>query len=111
MQEGNPRNNQVPSTGDEILARHPLSTVWGDMLHEDYQQLVASLRKGGESPTIVTLDGQVLDGWHRYLAAQEVGLTQKLIEYQGNDPAGYVIRKHTCYRQVQQDRCKQGKRK
>ena len=35
MQEGSPRNNQVPSTGDEILAGHPLSTVWGDMLHED----------------------------------------------------------------------------
>ena len=81
----------------ERLDRHPLSTIWGDMPKGEYAELVESARQEGILDFVIkTLDDQVLDGWHRYRAAQDAGVEHQLIisPYQGGDPVSFVIRKN-----------------
>ena len=81
----------------ERLDRHPLSTIWGDMPEGEYTELVESARQEGILDFVIkTLDDQVLDGWHRYRAAQDAGVEHQLIisPYQGGDPVSFVIRKN-----------------
>ena len=79
------------------LERHLLSVAWGDMPENDFREFVESVREHGVAdPLIVLLDGKVLDGWHRYRAAVEVGIELELVrrEFLGDDPVGYVIRRN-----------------
>lgn len=52
--------------------------------------LVADIKEHGLRQPIVTYQGQVLDGWHRYLACQKAKVAIKEIEYRGKDPAAFV---------------------
>ena len=79
------------------LERHLLSVAWGDMPENDFREFVESVREHGVAdPLIVLLDGKVLDGWHRYRAAVEVGIELELVcrEFLGDDPVGQVIRRN-----------------
>ena len=80
--------------------RHPLSAAWGDMEEAAFQDLVEDIKaKGLTDPTIILLDGMILDGWHRYRAVLQAGdvpiltpwdLTDPL--FAGHeDPASYVL--------------------
>ena len=78
--------------------RHELSAAWGDMPHEDFVDLVENVRSQGIINPIVIFEGQILDGWHRYRAAQEVpGAELPIIvfeedpDYEYRDPAEFVI--------------------
>ena len=54
------------------LQRHELSAIFGDMSEQDYKSLLESVQRDGFiDDAIKLLDGQLLDGWHRYRAAQE----------------------------------------
>ena len=81
----------------ELLERHPLSALWGDMPEWEYEEFVESVQEHGfADPYVWLLDGQVLDGWHRYRTAQELSKTEGLIfrSWDGGDPVQYVIRKN-----------------
>ena len=75
----------------EQLTRHPLSALWGDMPEDQYREFVAGIEKRHIRQMIMTLDGTILDGWHRYKACLELGIEPFFAEYTGDDPAGYVI--------------------
>ena len=61
------------------LERHELSAIFKDMPDEDYQSLLESVSKDGFVDNVIRLyEGQILDGWHRYRAAQELNLIRKL---------------------------------
>ena len=61
------------------LKRHPLSAIFGDMPDSDFQSLLSSVESDGFiEPVIRIYEGQILDGWHRYRAAQELGIIRKL---------------------------------
>ena len=85
----------------ERLERHPLSAIWGDMPNDQYQGLVDSIRESGDLMAEVrTLDGMVLDGWHRYRAALDAGVQPLIVPWSGDDPVGYVIKKNALRRHL-----------
>ena len=81
------------------LQRHELSAIFGDMPEQDYKSLLESVQRDGFiDDTIKLLDGQILDGWHRYRAAQELNLIRKLRfqqwnedEHRDGDPKAFVL--------------------
>ena len=61
------------------LKRHELSAVFGDMPETDFQSLLESVQADGFIDPIIRIhEGHILDGWHRYRAAQELNLIRKL---------------------------------
>ena len=78
----------------DALQRHPLSALWGDMPHDEFEALVADVRAHGVRQPIALFRGRVIDGWHRLQAAIRAGLhdmeTFKIEDSpEGDDPAGY----------------------
>lgn len=74
--------------------RHELSALDGDMTDEDFQLLVESIDRQGVLEPVMFWEGKILDGWHRYLACQELKIVSfRKMEYEGNDPSGYVFAK------------------
>ncbi len=82
------------------LKRHPLSAVWGGMPPEQFAELVDDVREHGLLYPVVVLDGQVLDGWHRYRAALEAGVECPTRKFVDGDAAGYVIRNNALRRNL-----------
>lgn len=79
------------------LQRHKLSTLFTDMIDDDFKKLCASIEANGFiEPVIRLYEGKILDGWHRYRAAKELNLIRKLKfqewnERQDGDPAAFVL--------------------
>lgn len=67
------------------LHRHPLSAAFGDMPKDEFDELVADIKRNGLITPIVTLDGMILDGWHRYRACLEAGVKPRF------DPFDYAV--------------------
>jgi FtsZ-binding cell division protein ZapB len=79
-------------------ARHFLSACWPEMSEEEYAHLKDSIAYSGLRDPIVLMDGEVLDGWHRYRACIEIGVDPVFSEFSDlgeSDPAQYVRDKHT----------------
>lgn len=70
---------------------HPLAELFPLMEGEALNALVADIREHGVREPIVLLDGKVLDGRNRYLAARECGATLPTAEFDGADPLAFVI--------------------
>ena len=61
------------------LQRHELSAIFGDMPETDFQSLLDSVQTDGFIDPIIRIhEGHILDGWHRYRAAQELNLIRRL---------------------------------
>ncbi len=84
----------------EQLTRHPLSALWGDMPEDQYREFVAGIEKRHIRQMIMTLDGTILDGWHRYKACLELGIEPFVAVYTEDDPVGYVIRQNAMRRHL-----------
>lgn len=72
--------------------QHPLSAAFPSMSADDFQSLKDSIEVNGVLNPITLFEGQVIDGWHRYTAANEVGQncpTQELESW--IDPKDYVL--------------------
>ena len=62
------------------------------MSGEEYEGLVADIRRYGLREPISVLDGRVLDGRNRYRACQEAGVKPRFQELNGEDsPLGFVL--------------------
>ena len=62
------------------LQRHELSSIFGDMPEDDFENLVKSVKSDGFMDSLIRMhEGQILDGWHRYSAACELNLVRKLM--------------------------------
>ena len=81
-----------------MLERHQLSAVWGDIDESQLGEFIADIRDNDlKDKTIVTYDGKVLDGWHRYTAAIKLGFENELniVPLSSSvDPIEYVISKN-----------------
>ena len=74
------------------LQRHPLSEVWGDMPAREFDDLVEDVRLHEVQHPIVVDDDRVLDGWHRYKAAEKAGVVLPPPDlFAGDDPVEFVI--------------------
>ena len=100
-------NNQfedlVPA---DTFERHELSAAMQDMPNEKFLSLMESIATKGIFDNIIKVyKGQILDGWHRYRACQELGILRKL-RFQvwdpktDGDPLDYVIAQNLDRRQL-----------
>ena len=54
--------------------QHPLSSAFPAMTVQEYQELKDSIEVNGVLNAITIYEGMVIDGWHRYKAANELGI-------------------------------------
>jgi hypothetical protein len=76
------------------MEAHEYANLFPMMTPAEYAALRDGMQANGYDNTspIVTLNGRILDGRNRHKAAMELGVAPLLVEYEGNDPLGFVIR-------------------
>lgn len=73
------------------LNQHPLSAAFPQMTKLELADLTNDIRANGQRYPIVLLEGQIIDGWHRYQACLEVGSVPLVESFpSGMDPVAYV---------------------
>lgn len=82
------RTERTPPVG---VKWHPYAEIFPWIDGPAFEDLVEDIRKHGVLEPIVFLDGAVLDGRNRYMAARELGIEYPRVEYTGDDPLGFVI--------------------
>jgi phage N-6-adenine-methyltransferase len=94
------------------LEPHPLADIYPDMTPDEFDGLVRDIAEHGLQQAIVTLDGKILDGRHRYRAVQQLREGGTVIElrcvtYDGADPVGFVhsVNFHRRHLSVTQKAC------
>jgi hypothetical protein len=72
--------------------QHPIaiSLMPGGMDDAEFTAFREDIEQRGVIMPVTLYEGKVLDGWHRYRAAQHLGISFKTIAYDGKDPAGYI---------------------
>lgn len=89
--------------------RHPASEAWGDMNEGEYQALVESMKRDGfhdDQAVLVTGENedQVVDGWHRLQAANDVGVDPQFeslpSDFTDKEIAQLVISRHAARRNL-----------
>jgi ParB-like chromosome segregation protein Spo0J len=73
------------------LTDHRLAGFEPEMAADEYAAFVANIAAHGLIEPIVTYEGQVLDGRHRYRACLETGTEPRFTPYEGDDPLGFVV--------------------
>mgnify|MGYP001548371571 CR=1 FL=1 len=83
--------------------QHPLSAAFPAMGADDFQVLKDSIMEIGVQNPITLFEGMVIDGWHRYTAAQELGSECPTIELESwVDPRAFVLAQNKARRHVTQ---------
>lgn len=72
------------------------------MAVEQFDALKDSITEIGVQDPITIFEGMVLDGWHRYTAAEEVGAKCPTVELGDVDPQTFVIAKNKARRHITQ---------
>lgn len=70
---------------------HPLADIFPLMHGQEFVDLKMDIKANGLHEPVILLDGQILDGRNRFRACQETGVKADFVEYNGPDPASYVI--------------------
>lgn len=77
--------NVDPANALMNLHRHDLSNPFGEADAKDFDELVKSMLERGYDSLhpIILYEGGILDGWHRYRAAQIANITPTFAEFVG----------------------------
>lgn len=59
-----------------------------------YDELRADIREKGVLEPVVFYQGSILDGRNRYMIARDLGIEYPRVDYEGDDPLGFVISKN-----------------
>lgn len=70
---------------------HPLANIFPLLDGQPYSDLIADIMKHGVREPVWLYDGQILDGRNRWRASQVAGIECPTREYEGDDPAGFVV--------------------
>ena len=74
------------------MEQHPLSAAFPSMSDEDFASLRDSIEAIGVQNPITVYEGMVIDGWHRYRAANELGMECPSKELDpATDPRDFVL--------------------
>lgn len=79
---------RAPAVG---VTWHPYAELFPWIEGPAFEELKADIAKNGVLEPIVFLDGAILDGRNRYMAARDLGIEYPRVEYVGDDPLGFVI--------------------
>ena len=80
-----------PETAQELLPRHPLSRLAGELTPVERAGLIVELSGTSTAVEVDVLDGSVIYDWHRYEVAMELTKTVVYNRIDDDDPAGYLI--------------------
>jgi len=80
--------------------QHPLSSAFPAMQAEEFQSLRDSIEAIGVQNPITLLDGMVIDGWHRYSAANDLGMDCPAVELGDVDPRDFVLAQNKTRRHI-----------
>lgn len=84
-----------------MMQQHPLSAAFPAMSETDYQALVDSIESIGVQNPITIYEGMVIDGWHRYKAASELGMECPSVELDSDiDPRDFVLAQNKARRHI-----------
>lgn len=72
------------------------------MSDDDFQSLKDSIEVNGVLNPVTIFDGQVIDGWHRYTAANELSIECQTVELGDVDPRDFVLAQNRARRHVTQ---------
>jgi ParB-like chromosome segregation protein Spo0J len=61
------------------------------MAEPEFTALVNDIQAHGQRLPIMVYEDQVLDGWHRYKACQQLGIPPTLEDFTGTDPVNFVL--------------------
>jgi regulator of replication initiation timing len=67
----------------KVFERHPLSALWPDQTAEEWAETERTVAAHGVLKAILIFEGKVLDGWHRYKAADNAGQDFPTEEFTG----------------------------
>ena len=70
---------------------HPACTIFPPLPDDELRELADDIATNGLRNPIVLSEGKVLDGRNRYLACEIAGVKPRFIEFQGDDPIGWVV--------------------
>lgn len=63
--------------------RHYFSSCWPDITGEEYEHLKDSIYVSGLRDAITLYEGQILDGWNRYRACNDMVMPAHYVEFEG----------------------------
>jgi ParB-like chromosome segregation protein Spo0J len=86
-----PKLERTPPVG---VRWHEYADIFPWMEGQAFRELVEDVRKNGVMEPIVFMGEFILDGRNRYMAAREIGCEYPRVEYEGDDPLGFVISKN-----------------
>ena len=84
------------------MKQHPLSAAFPAMPSDQFEALKDSITNIGVQDPITLYEGMVIDGWHRYTAAKELGMECPTVDLGDVDPQAFVIAKNKARRHIQQ---------
>lgn len=73
--------------------QHPYGAIYLDMSEAEFQTFCQDIRDNGFlNSTVLLLEGQILDGWHRYRVALTLNRVDELTfeNYDGDSPFRYI---------------------
>src|ERR1700709_1301638 len=86
------------------MKQHPLSAAFPGLPEADFAALVMDIQEFGQRDAGVVLDGMVLDGWHRFRAAAQIGIEFQFVEFEDEfpdtDPVAFVMSRNAYRRQM-----------
>lgn len=84
------------------LQFHPIANVFPLMEGEPFEALVEDIAEHGVLEPITLFEDMILDGRNRYRAAEEADIEFEIVDYEGDDPVGFVISKNLRRRNLTQ---------
>ena len=72
------------------FSQHALSAAYPAMAADEFQSLKDSIESIGVQTPVTLFEGQVIDGWHRWTAALELGMACPTAELGDVDPRDFV---------------------
>ena len=73
------------------METHPLADLFPPMTTEEMASLVEDIKANGLAQPIVTHEGAILDGRHRYQACLQAGVEPQFSEFRGGDALAFVL--------------------
>lgn len=70
---------------------HPACTVFAPLADDELQELADDIAANGLRNPIVLWQGKILDGRNRYLACEMASVERHFIQFEGEDPIGWVV--------------------